>query len=433
MKLSVIGAGYLGSVHAVCMASIGHEVVVVDVDRRKIDLLSSGISPFYESKLEDMLKECLDEGSIIFTTDYSKVSDCDAHFVCVGTPQREDSNSANTDYVYKSVDSLLRYVKFGSLIIGKSTVPVGTSSNILSIASSAGVDVAWNPEFLREGTSVDDTLKPDRIVVGVNSHEAKKTLTEIYKKIIDSGVPFIVTDLATAEMIKLSSNSFLATKISFINSMSEICDKTGADVLALSEALGLDPRIGKSFLKPGLGFGGSCLSKDIRAFLSMAEEVGSKESLLFLNEVDKINLRARQRTIDLVKKMIGNDLSGKNITVWGLSFKPESDDLRDSASLFVALELEKNGANVTIHDPVALKNAKEIYTEFNYCDSIINSAINSDAILLLTEWKNYLSVDPSELNELVNNKIIIDARNFLDYNKWISSGWNYKALGRPNL
>ena len=432
LKLSVIGTGYLGATHAAAMSSLGFEVVGVDVDPNKIALLNQGKVPFYEPGLEDLLLAEVKSGRLTFTTDFSQISDCDVHFICVGTPQKKDGLAADLTFVDASIASVAPHAKAGSLIVGKSTVPVGTADRLANALRQVNerVELAWNPEFLREGFAVEDTLRPNRLVVGVTSDRAEEILKEVYASLLKDGVPWIRADLPTAELVKVAANSFLATKISFINAMAEICEASGGDVTVLAKAIGYDPRIGSRFLQAGIGFGGGCLPKDIRAFMARSEELGAKQSLEFLREIDSINLRARARVIDLVRADLGQDLKGKKIAVLGAAFKPDSDDVRDSPALDIAVQLNQAGASVRVHDPKAIEPARARFAQLDFSESIEGCISGADVILHLTEWKIYREINPSEIKSQVNQAIIIDGRNALDRDLWVKAGWKFRALGR---
>ena len=434
LKLSVIGTGYLGATHAACMSSLGFEVVGIDVDPAKISSLSAGLIPFYEPELQELLQQELASGRLKFTTDFQDASDCDVHFICVGTPQSSGGLAADLSYVFNSLEALAPFVKNGSLVVGKSTVPVGTAAKLRTrlLEVNPSADLAWNPEFLREGFAVEDTLKPNRLVVGVASESAESILREVYAKSLADNTPWVVSDLPTAELVKVAANSFLATKISFINAMAEICEAAGGDVTVLAQAIGYDPRIGHKFLQAGIGFGGGCLPKDIRAFMARSQELGAKDALEFLREIDSINLRARRRMIDLVRKDLSQDLTGKKIAVLGAAFKPNSDDVRDSPALDIAAQIQEAGAIVTVHDPKAIENAARKCPSLLFNESIEEVLRGADLVLHLTEWKIYREIDPSVLIGLVNNPIMIDGRNALDREKWRAAGWQFRALGRSN-
>ena len=434
LKLSVVGCGYLGATHAACMSSLGFEVIGVDTDPEKIALLSKGELPFYEPGLDTLLASEIKTGRLTFTTDFSAVADADVHFICVGTPQSKDGLAADLTYVKSAVAAIAPHLKKGSLVVGKSTVPVGTAQGLRDqLAQSAPQsDLAWNPEFLREGFAVEDTLTPNRLVVGVANDRAEEILKEVYKPIIDLGTPWIRADLPTSELVKVAANSFLATKISFINAMAEVCEAAGGDVTVLAKAIGYDPRIGNRFLQAGIGFGGGCLPKDIRAFMARAEELGAKQALEFLREIDAINLRARQRVIDVVRAELTEDLTSYKIAVLGAAFKPDSDDVRDSPALDIAAQLQAAGATVVVHDPKAIENARKRFPKLGFAANVEECVKDADLILHLTEWREYRELDPKALSSLVKKKIVIDGRNALDRDKWRAAGWQFHALGRTD-
>jgi UDPglucose 6-dehydrogenase len=434
-RLSVIGTGYLGATHAACMAELGFEVIGLDVDPAKIALLTQGRVPFYEPGLDEVLQRNIEAGRLHFTTSWEEVADfADVHFICVGTPQAAGAQRADMSQVFGSVEALAPHLKPDALVVGKSTVPVGTAAalaDLLATKAPAGVEVAWNPEFLREGFAVQDTLHPDRLVVGVRSQRAEDLLREVYAPVTAEGTPFLVTDFPTAELVKVAANSFLATKISFINAMAEVCEAAGADVTQLAEAIGYDPRIGNRFLAAGLGFGGGCLPKDIRAFMARAGELGADEAVAFLREVDQINLRRRAHTVDLAREALGGAFRNRRITVLGATFKPDSDDVRDSPSLDVAVAMSNAGADVVVHDPKGLSNAERVYPHMSYVQDITEAMRGAELVVLGTEWREYRELDPTILDGIVAAKHVIDARNALDPAQWRSAGWTYRALGRP--
>ena len=434
-RLSVIGTGYLGATHAACMAELGFEVIGLDVDPAKIALLAQGRVPFYEPGLDEVLQRNIEAGRLHFTTSWEEVADfADVHFICVGTPQAAGAQRADMSQVFGSVEALAPHLKPDALVVGKSTVPVGTAAalaDLLATKAAAGVEVAWNPEFLREGFAVQDTLHPDRLVVGVRSQRAEELLREVYAPVTAEGTPFLVTDFPTAELVKVAANSFLATKISFINAMAEVCEAAGADVTQLAEAIGYDPRIGNRFLAAGLGFGGGCLPKDIRAFMARAGELGADEAVAFLREVDQINLRRRAHTVDLAREALGGAFRNRRITVLGATFKPDSDDVRDSPSLDVAVAMSNAGADVVVHDPKGLSNAERVYPHMYYVQDITEAMRGAELVVLGTEWREYRELDPTILDGIVAAKHVIDARNALDPAQWRSAGWTYRALGRP--
>ena len=431
LRLSVIGTGYLGATHAAAMASLGFDVVGIDVDQAKIDRLRAGEVPFYEPGLDTLLKEEVASNRLTFTTDFNAAKECDVHFICVGTPQAKNSLAADMTYVDAALEAIAPVAKPGSLIVGKSTVPVGTAARLASQLATinSGAELAWNPEFLREGFAVEDTLRPNRLVVGVTSDRAEGILKEVYQDLLALDIPWIRADLPTAELVKVAANSFLATKISFINAMAEICEAASGDVTVLAKAIGYDPRIGNKFLQAGIGFGGGCLPKDIRAFMARADELGARQALEFLREIDSINLRARARMIELVRADLGEDLRGKRIAVLGAAFKPESDDVRDSPALDISAQLHGAGAEVIVHDPKAIENAKHRFPLLTFTPRIEECVKDSEIILHLTEWREYRDLDPSVIKSHVRSANIIDGRNALDRRRWIDAGWQFRALG----
>ena len=435
-RLTVIGTGYLGATHAICMAVLGFDVLGVDVDQSKIDRLNSGEVPFFEPGLPELLTKALETGRLRFTADYAEAAAFgDVHFLCVGTPQQKGSPAADLTYVDGAVTALAQHLDRRVLIVGKSTVPVGTAARLTALArrvAPAGdeIELAWNPEFLREGFAVEDTLRPDRLVFGVASAQSEAWLRAAFAPVIEAGAPVVVTDLATAELVKVAANSFLATKISYINAMAEVCEATGADVEHLAEALSYDTRIGGRFLRPGLGFGGGCLPKDIRAFAHRAEELGVGQAVAFLHEVDAINRRRRARTVDLVRELAGGDLAGARVAALGAAFKPDSDDIRDAPALDVARMLQEAGAVVRVYDPQAVENARRAYPDLEYAESTFDAARDADVVVLLTEWTEFREVDPERLGEVVAHRRVVDGRHALSRADYIQAGWEYRALGR---
>ena len=436
LRLSVIGTGYLGATHAACMAELGFEVIGIDVDPNKVAILQGGKVPFYEPGLDEVLERNIKAGRLHFSTSIQEAAEfADIHFICVGTPQLAGAQKADMSQVFGSVEALAPYLKPNALVVGKSTVPVGTANEIserLKATAAPGVEVAWNPEFLREGFAVEDTLRPDRLVVGVRSQRAEDLLREVYAPLLEINTPFLVTDFPTAELVKVAANSFLATKISFINAMAEVCEAAGADVTQLAQAIGYDPRIGNRFLAAGLGFGGGCLPKDIRAFMARAGELGADEALMFLREVDQINLRRRAHTVDLARKVLDGEFVGKSVTVLGATFKPNSDDVRDSPSLDIAVAISNAGAKVKVHDPKGLENAARVYPNMVYEQDVMAALAGADLIIHGTEWNEYRELDPTEVAKVVNSRHVIDGRNTLDPQGWRNAGFTYRALGRPN-
>ena len=434
-RVTVVGTGYLGATHAVCMAALGHDVLGVDVDESKIEALAAGSVPFFEPGLPELLQETLESGRLRFTTSFDEAAAFgDVHFVCVGTPQASDSDAADLRYVESAFSELASRIDRRSLLVGKSTVPVGTAARLEQVVqdqSPAGDDLAlaWNPEFLREGFAVEDTLHPDRLVFGVSSEWAEETLRSVFHPLIGAGTPVVVADLATAELTKVAANSFLATKISYINAMSEVCEAAGADVNVLAEALSFDDRIGGRFLKPGLGFGGGCLPKDIRAFRHRARELGAGQAVAFLGEVDAINLRRRARTVDLVRELAGDDLRDTTVAALGAAFKPNSDDVRDAPALDVARMLYLEGARVRVYDPEAISNAHRVYPDLDYAESLHDVLVGADVVVLLTEWDEFCDADPVELAKLVATPRMVDARHALDAEDYRAAGWDFCELG----
>lgn len=439
-RLTVVGTGYLGATHAVCMAELGFEVLGLDVDLSKVDRLNAGDVPFFEPGLPELLRKNLDTGRLRFTASYDEVGRFgDVHFLCVGTPQLSGEMAADVSHVNAAFDALLPHLREGALVVGKSTVPIGTAERLTSQLRAAqaagtaapGVELAWNPEFLREGFAVEDTLAPDRLVFGVASGRAEAVLRAAFAPVIEVPTPVVVTDLATAQLVKVAANAFLATKISFINAMAEVCEVTGADVTQLSRALSHDTRIGGRFLHAGLGFGGGCLPKDIRAFMARAGELGVDQALTFLREVDAINLRRRGRMVEIAREVAGGSFGGMRVAVLGAAFKPDSDDVRDSPALDVAATMQRQGAAVCVFDPQAMDNARVKHPELGYRPSAVAAARGADLVLHLTEWTEFRQMDPRVLSAVVAGRHIVDGRNALDPARWREAGWTYRALGRP--
>jgi len=434
MKLSVIGCGYLGAVHAASMAELGHEVVGIDVDADKIALLSAGKAPFFEPGLPEVLTSALASGRLRFSTELADAAGSEVHFVAVGTPQTRGSYAADLTYVDAAVDGLVPFLAEGDLVVGKSTVPVGTAERLAAKLAGTGASLAWNPEFLREGFAVKDTISPDRLVYGVPDgaagERAKAQLDGVYAKALAEDTPLVVADYATAELVKVSANAFLATKISFINAMAEIAEVSGADVTKLADALGHDVRIGRRFLNAGVGFGGGCLPKDIRAFTARAEELGRGESVAFLKEVDAINLRRRDRVVDLVVDALGGQVHGRRVAVLGIAFKPNSDDVRDSPALDVAVRLHGLGASVASHDPEAMPNARRLHPQLGFAASADDALRGAEVAVLVTEWNEYRELTPEHAKELMAGTTIVDGRNVLDRDAWRAAGFHHVGLGR---
>lgn len=440
MRISVIGCGYLGAVHAAAMADLGHDVVGIDVDAGKVALLMEGRTPFYEPGLDELLRSGLAAGRLRFSTDIGEAAGAEVHFIAVGTPQSANDNSADMSYVDSAVEALIPHLSPGDLLVGKSTVPVGTAERLSSWVSERvpGVMLAWNPEFLREGFAVQDTLSPDRIVYGLpaggDADTAERLLDAVYAEALAAATPKVATDFATAELVKAAANAFLATKISFINAMAEISEVVGADVTRLADAIGYDARIGRRFLNAGVGFGGGCLPKDIRAFAARAEELGVGESVAFLREVEAINLRRRARVVQLVEEYCGGSLAGRRVAVLGATFKPDSDDVRDSPALDVAAALQAGGAELTVTDPQGIENARRRHPELHYEADTDTALDGAEIVVLLTEWNEYRSLDPAQTLRRTgaDRPLIIDARNCLDPEAWRAAGWHYLGLGRAS-
>ncbi|MCM2419706.1 UDP-glucose/GDP-mannose dehydrogenase family protein [Streptomyces sp. RKAG293] len=444
LKLTVIGTGYLGATHAAAMAELGFEVLGLDIDPRKIELLSAGRVPMYEPGLEDLLARHVagiagSTGRLSFTTSWEEIAEFgDVHFVCVNTPQKHGEYACDMSYVDSAFELLAPHLRRPALVVGKSTVPVGSAARLaarLAELAPAGADaeVAWNPEFLREGFAVQDTLHPDRVVVGVASAHAEKLLREVYATPVAEGTPFVVADYPTAELVKTAANAFLATKISFINAMAEVCEAGDGDVVKLAEAIGHDDRIGHKFLRAGIGFGGGCLPKDIRAFMARAGELGADQALTFLREVDSINMRRRGHMVELAREAVGGDsFLGKRIAVLGAAFKPDSDDVRDSPALNVAGQIHLQGGQVTVYDPKGMDNARLLFPTLGYAATALDAVRGADVVLHLTEWREFRELDPAALGEVAATRHIIDGRNALSPAAWRSAGWKFRAMGRPS-
>lgn len=439
-RIAVFGTGYLGATHAACMAELGHEVLGVDVDAEKLARLSTGEAPFFEPGLNEVLKANIDASRLSFTSSYSEAAEfADIHFIAVATPQKRGELAADLSYVDAVVTTLAPLLRRPTVIFGKSTVPVGTAARLADMLAELApigqeAELAWNPEFLREGFAMQDTLHPDRIVLGVDPQRqgrAEAVAREVYSTIIAEGSPFVVTDRETAELVKTAANAFLATKVSFINAMAEVCEAAGADVVQLADAIGYDTRIGRRFLNAGIGFGGGCLPKDIRAFMARAGELGANNALMFLREVDSINMRRRTRMVEMAREVAGGSLIGTRVAVLGAAFKPDSDDIRDSPALNIAGQIQLQGASVTVYDPKAMDNSRITFPTLDYAEDIRKACEGADVTLVLTEWEEFRTLDPRDLNSLVRQRRIVDGRNCLDRERWRRAGWVYRGLGRP--
>ena len=439
LRIAVFGTGYLGATHAACMAELGHDVLGVDVDTVKLAKLAAGVAPFYEPGLDEVVKNNVDAGRLQFTSSYEEAAEfANLHFIAVATPQKQGEFAADLKYVDAVIETLAPLLTVPTVIFGKSTVPVGTAARLGARARELApvtdaVEVAWNPEFLREGYAVQDTLHPDRIVVGVDKNRpgrAEEVARDVYGKLLEEKIPFLVTDLETSELVKTSANAFLATKISFINAMAEVCEVTGADVSVLADAIGYDARIGRKFLNAGIGFGGGCLPKDIRAFMARAGELGADQALTFLREVDAINMRRRTQMMELTRELVGGSLIGARVAVLGAAFKPDSDDVRDSPALNIAGQIQLQGASVTVYDPKAMDNSLRLFPTLGYATDIFEACRGADVTLVLTEWRQFRELEPADLDRVVRQRRIIDGRNCLDREKWRASGWAYRGVGR---
>lgn len=438
-RISVFGTGYLGATHAAGMAELGHEVIGVDIDTAKIERLTRGEVPFFEPGLPELLRRHVESGRLRFTTDAREAADfADVHFIGVGTPQQKNGYGADVSFVDAVIETLAPLLTRPAVILGKSTVPVGTAQRLAArvrALAPAGdeAQLGWNPEFLREGFAVEDTLRPDRLVLGVdpaNPGRIEEVARRVYASALERDTPFVVTDLATAELVKVSANAFLATKISFINAVAEVCEATGADVADLADAIGYDERIGRKFLGAGLGFGGGCLPKDIRAFMARAGELGVDQALTFLREVDTVNLRRRQHVVDLAAREVGGSLNGARVAVLGAAFKPNSDDVRDSPALDVAGTLHLKGAQVRVHDPEAMENAARVWPTLDFAETPQDALRDAELVIVATEWSQFRELDPAAVAQVVAHPRIIDARNCLPAQQWIDAGWTYRGMGR---
>ena len=442
LKLTVIGLGYLGATHAAAMAELGFEVLGLDIDPAKTDLLATGRTPMFEPGLEELLARHVtglegSSGRLRFTRSWEELADFgDVHFVCVNTPQKHGEYACDMSYVDSAFAMLAPHLRRPALVVGKSTVPVGSAARLARTLrelapAGDGVELAWNPEFLREGFAVEDTLHPDRIVVGVAGDHAEELLREVYATPVAEGTPFVVADYPTAELVKTAANAFLATKISFINAMAEVCEAADGDVAKLAEAIGHDDRIGSKFLRAGIGFGGGCLPKDIRAFMARAGELGADQALTFLREVDSVNMRRRTHMVELAREALGGGFLGRRIAVLGAAFKPDSDDVRDSPALNVAGQIQLQGGQVTVYDPKGMENARRLFPTLGYAPTALDAVRGADAVLHLTEWREFRELDPAALAEVAGQRVILDGRNALDPELWRKAGWTFRAMGRP--
>ncbi|MDQ0646787.1 UDPglucose 6-dehydrogenase [Microbacterium natoriense] len=436
LRISVIGTGYLGATHAAAMAELGFDVIGVDTDPTKIAALERGEVPFFEPGLPELISRHVETGRLSFTTDLrAAVQASDVHFICVGTPQHPSSHAADLRFVDAATRAVAESLGHDGLIVGKSTVPVGTAARLREMVAATAspavhAELIWNPEFLREGLAVEDTLRPDRVVIGGASPWAEERMRHVYGTAIAAGAPFVACDLPTAELVKVSANAFLATKISFINAIAGLCEKADADVSVLADAIGYDARIGRKFLNAGLGFGGGCLPKDIRALMHRAGELGAYSAVKLMQQVDEINMDQRQRVMDITLSALGGSVLNARVAVLGAAFKPDTDDVRDSPALNVAAALHLRGALVTIYDPAAGPTAKRIFPTLSYADRMDDAVRGADIVLVLTEWEEFRAADPARVGALVERRAVVDARNCLPAESWQDEGWAYWGLGR---
>ena len=433
MRMSVIGCGHLGATHAACMASLGHEVIGIDIDGDKVSLLNSGKGWFHEPGLDPMLADGIERGRLRFSTDFAEAAGFAAvHFLGVATPGHPDG-SYDMSQLRSAVSSLLPHLRGDALIIGKSTVSPGTAAGLQSMIDGllrpgqGRVEVAWNPEFLREGCAVADTLRPDRIVAGAGSAAAAEVIREVYQPQTDAGIPLLLTDLATSELAKGAANAFLATKISFINAMADICAATGGDVSALALSLGLDPRIGKAFLRAGIGYGGACLPKDVRGLGAFARGIGAGNAAALLGAVDAVNSARIGQTVSLVAESVGA-VAGSRVAVWGAAFKPGTDDVRDSAGLVIAEQLRALGAAVTVYDPMGGGNALVACPELAYADSAISAAVGADVLVVAAAWPEFGQADAAAVGRVAGRLAVVDACQGIDGVTWREAGWRVRSL-----
>ena len=431
MKVTIIGSGYVGLVLGTCLADMGNDVMCVDIDDAKINNLNKGILPIYEQGLETILKRNLKEGRILFTKDIKEgIQNSDIIFIAVGTPAKEDGN-VDLSYVEEVAKNIGKYINGYKVIVNKSTVPVGTADKVKSIIKDANkeanFDVVSNPEFLREGKSVKDFINPDRVIIGVESEKAEDIMVSLYKGIERTGKPILITDIKTAELIKYASNAMLAVRISFMNQLAPLCEKMGADIKMVAKGIGLDSRIGPRFLQAGIGYGGSCFLKDIKALIKILESNNCKADLL--RAVEEINERQKLVIIDKINKLFPN-LKDKKIAIWGLAFKPETDDMRNAPSITIISELQKLGAKIKAFDPVAVEEAKKILKNVEYCINPYDTIKDCDALVIITEWNEFRDLDKEKIKQLLKQPIIIDGRNIYEPAEMKLLGFNYFGIGR---
>lgn len=438
MRVSVIGCGHLGIPHAAAMAELGHEVIGVDVDQAKVDRLNLGECPIYEIGLPELLARHTASGRLRFTTNIREAAEfADLHFIGVGTPIDADGRSYDTGQVFGAVRQLAPHLTRACTIVGKSTVTVGTTVHVTSLAqrlapAGASVEVVWNPEFLREGHAVEDTLRPDRLIAGLTTAEAEKAIRAVYAPILEAGVPLFVCDPQTAELAKGAANTFLGLKISYINAVADMCEAAGGDISQIVEILGIDPRIGSAGMKPGIGYGGGCLPKDIRAFTASARQLGATRAASLLRAAEEINENRTTVAMGLVVRALGDrPIKGSRITVWGAAFKPGTNDVRESPALSLAHALQHAGGTVTVHDPQAVGTAMVRNPELDYTDDLSASLDGADLVVLATEWPEYRQADPGSLVKGPATPLLVDCRTTLDPEPWRAAGWTVHQLGRP--
>ncbi|MCJ1680479.1 UDP-glucose/GDP-mannose dehydrogenase family protein [Streptomyces sp. APSN-46.1] len=438
MRISVIGCGHLGIPHAAAMAELGHEVIGVDVDQAKVDSLNSGQCPIYETGLPELLARHTASGRLRFTTDIREAAEfAEMHFIGVGTPIDADGRSYDTGQVYGAIRQLAPHLNQACTIVGKSTVTVGTTIQVTALAqrlapAGQAVDVVWNPEFLREGHAVEDTLRPDRIIAGVTTAEGEKAIRAVYAPILDAGVPIFVTDPQTAELAKGAANSFLGLKISYINAVADMCEAAGGDVSRIVEILGIDPRIGSGGMMPGIGYGGGCLPKDVRAFTASARQLGATDAAKLLRAAEEINESRTAVAMALITRALGGrPLKAARVTVWGAAFKPGTNDVRESPALALAHALQQAGGTVTVHDPQAVATAMVRNPELDYTGDLRASLRGADLVVLATEWPEYRQASPQALVDGPANPLLVDCRTSLDAESWRAAGWTVHQLGRP--
>ncbi len=434
MQIAIIGSGYVGLVSGACFSEFGNAVICVDKDASKIEALKNGKIPIYEPGLDRMVKENTDAKRLTFTTNIKEaVSGADAVFIAVGTPtSRRGDGYADLSYVYGAAKEIAPHIKKYTVIVDKSTVPVGTAEQVKRIIKEenpeADFDVASNPEFLREGAALDDFMRPDRVVIGVESDRAAGVLRDLYKPLYLIETPIVVTDIKTAELTKYASNAFLATKISFINEIANLCEAIGGNVVDLAKGMGLDKRIGSKFLHPGPGYGGSCFPKDTKAAVRIAQE--HKSPLRIVETVIEVNSAQKARMVQKIREALGGSEAGKTIAVLGLTFKPETDDMRDAPALTILPALVEKGAKIRAHDPHGMEVAKELMPELEYADDPYKACKGANCVILMTEWNEYRSLDLDKISETMKDKIFVDLRNVYDPKVLKKKGFNYFGVGR---